>query len=88
MKRVRSRVTDGKVTRLIAQFLRAGVLADGFVLPTDEGTPQGGVISLLLANIALGIIEERYERWKPSSPEDPGSPQERCHNGGEVGTHD
>ena len=63
MERVRARVADGKVTRLIAQFLKAGVLSDGFLLPTDKGTPQGGVISPLLANIALGIIEERYERW-------------------------
>ena len=63
MERVRARVTDGKVTRLIAQFLKAGVLSDGFLLPTDKGTPQGGVISPLLANIALGVIEERYERW-------------------------
>jgi group II intron reverse transcriptase/maturase len=63
MERVRTRITDGKVTRLITQFLKAGVLSDGFLLPTDKGTPQGGVISPLLANIALGIIEERYERW-------------------------
>jgi hypothetical protein len=63
MERVRTRVADGKVTRLIAQFLKAGVLSDGFLLPTDKGTPQGGVISPLLANIALRVIEERYERW-------------------------
>ena len=63
MTRVRTRIADGKVTRLIAQFLKAGVLSDGFLLPTDKGTPQGGVISPLLANIALGVIEERYERW-------------------------
>jgi RNA-directed DNA polymerase len=43
MERVRARVADGKVTRLIAQFLKAGVLSDGFLLPTDKGTPQGGV---------------------------------------------
>ena len=36
MKRPRVRVTDGKVTRLIAQVLKAGVLADGFMLPTDK----------------------------------------------------
>ena len=63
MVRVRARIGDGKVTRLIAAFLKAGVLSDGFLLPTDKGTPQGGVISPLLANIALGVIEERYERW-------------------------
>jgi len=63
MQRVRARIGDIKVTRLLGQFLKAGVLAEGIVLPTDYGTPQGGVISPLLANIALGVIEERYERW-------------------------
>ena len=63
MLRVRARIGDLKVTRLIGHFLKAGVLSDGFLLPTNEGTPQGGVISPLLANIALGVIEERYERW-------------------------
>ena len=63
MQRVRARIGDIKVTRLLGQFLKAGVLADGIVLPTSHGTPQGGVISPLLANIALGVIEERYERW-------------------------
>jgi group II intron reverse transcriptase/maturase len=63
MERVRARIGDVKVNRLVGRFLNAGVLSDGFVLPTNEGTPQGGVISPLLANIALGLIEERYERW-------------------------
>src|SRR6516165_6292956 len=63
MLRVRARIGDLKVTRLIGRFLKAGVLSDDFLLPTNEGTPQGGVISPLLANIALGVIEERYERW-------------------------
>lgn len=63
MQRVRARIGDLKVTRVIGQFLKAGVLEEGFVLPTHEGTPQGGVISPLLANIALTAIEERYERW-------------------------
>jgi group II intron reverse transcriptase/maturase len=63
MQRVRARIGDIKVTRLLGRFLKAGVLTDGTVLPTNLGTPQGGVISPLLANIALGVIEERYERW-------------------------
>ena len=63
MQRIRARVGDLKVTRLIRQFLKVGVLEEGFLLPTHEGTPQGGVISPLLANIALSAIEERYERW-------------------------
>jgi len=63
MERIRARVSDLKVTRLIRQFWKAGVLEEGFLLPTSKGTPQGGVISPLLANIALSVIEERYERW-------------------------
>jgi group II intron reverse transcriptase/maturase len=63
MQRVRARIGDLKVTRVIGQFLKAGVLEEGFLLPTHYGTPQGGVISPLLANIALSAIEERYERW-------------------------
>jgi group II intron reverse transcriptase/maturase len=63
MQRVRARIGDPQVTRVIGQFLKAGVLEEGFLLPTHHGTSQGGVISPLLANIALSAIEERYERW-------------------------
>ena len=63
MERIRARIGDLKVTKLVRQFLKAGVLEEGFLLPTTKGTPQGGVISPLLANIALSAIEERYERW-------------------------
>jgi RNA-directed DNA polymerase len=58
MERLRTRVGDLKVTRLVRQFLKAGVLEEGFLLPTSKGTPQGGVISPLLANVALCAIEE------------------------------
>ncbi|MFC1610023.1 reverse transcriptase domain-containing protein, partial [Myxococcota bacterium] len=63
MQRLRQRVADRKVTRLILQFLKAGVMTEEQFIRTPAGTPQGGIISPLLANIALSAIEERYERW-------------------------
>jgi RNA-directed DNA polymerase len=63
MERVRLGVSDKKVNRLIVRFLKAGILDEGSISPSTQGTPQGGVLSPLLANIALGVIEERYERW-------------------------
>jgi RNA-directed DNA polymerase len=63
MNRIRTRVADRRVTRLVGQFLKAGVMAEDQFLRSDDGTPQGGIISPLLANIVLSAIEERYERW-------------------------
>jgi retron-type reverse transcriptase len=63
MDRLRTRVADRRVVGLVGKFLKAGVLAEDQFLRTDNGTPQGGIISPLLANIALSAIEERYERW-------------------------
>lgn len=63
MVRIRKAVTDRKVNRLILRFLKAGVMEDFKYSPTRSGTPQGGVISPLLANISLSVIEERYSRW-------------------------
>ncbi len=63
MNRVRQHCADRKVNRLLAQFLKAGALSEEQFLRTDAGTPQGGIISPLLANVALSMIEERYERW-------------------------
>lgn len=56
---IRQRVTDGVVTRMIGKWLNAGVLADGAIARSTTGTPQGGVISPLLANIYLHeVIDE------------------------------
>jgi group II intron reverse transcriptase/maturase len=63
MDRVRLRIRDRKVTRLITSFLKAGVLEDMSYLRTDAGTPQGGIISPLLCNVALSVIEQHYARW-------------------------
>lgn len=54
-------VADGNILRLVEKFLRAGVLEDGTVRPTREGTPQGGVFSPLLANIALNVLDQFLE---------------------------
>nr|VFK49866.1 MAG: group II intron reverse transcriptase/maturase [Candidatus Kentron sp. SD] len=50
-------VADGNILGLVERFLRAGVIEDGVFKPTTVGTPQGGVISPLLANIALNSLD-------------------------------
>ncbi|ADB42930.1 RNA-directed DNA polymerase (Reverse transcriptase) (plasmid) [Spirosoma linguale DSM 74] len=63
MDRIRQHSADRRVNQLLVQFLKAGILSEEQFLRTDAGTPQGGIVSPLLANVALGLIEERYERW-------------------------
>ena len=63
MQRFRRRISDSKVTRLVVAFLKAGVLSEEQVTRTGFGTPQGGILSPLLANIALEAIEERYAEY-------------------------
>jgi RNA-directed DNA polymerase len=59
---VRRRVGDGVLLRLIGKWLNAGVLEDGEVRRAEQGTPQGGVISPLLANIYLHyVLDEWFE---------------------------
>ncbi len=60
---VRERVADGRVLALVESFLRAGVLeeAKGWQ-PTQRGTPQGGVISPLLANLCLNPLDQQMEQ--------------------------
>jgi group II intron reverse transcriptase/maturase len=90
MNRVRRRIGDAKVNRLVAAFLRAGVLAEGQFSRTDAGTPQGGILSPLLANIALSAIEERYERhvWPRRTPTTRTDPREITRRANERRTID
>ncbi|CAK0747606.1 RNA-directed DNA polymerase [uncultured Gammaproteobacteria bacterium] len=69
MERVRRRVGDKKVLRLILSFLKAGIMAEGSIRHPAAGTPQGGIISPLLANVMLTAIDERYGRWSPQPGE-------------------
>jgi len=57
------RVADGVVRRMIDKWLKAGVLEEGMLHRLEQGTPQGGVISPLLANVYLHyVLDEWYER--------------------------
>jgi len=56
------RVADKRVRHLLRGYLTAGVLADGLVGPTDEGTPQGGPLSPLLSNLMLDRLDKELER--------------------------
>jgi len=57
------RVTDGILRRVIHKWLKAGVLDNGAVTHPESGTPQGGVISPLLANVYLHVVlDEWFER--------------------------
>lgn len=59
---LKRRISDRKVLKLLSQWLKAGVMEGGAVRDTEHGSPQGGVISPLLANIYLDVLDETWER--------------------------
>ena len=65
LERVRRRIGDKRVLALVKAFLKAGIMsADGQARDTDTGTPQGGIVSPLLANIALSALDEHFcAKW-------------------------
>jgi RNA-directed DNA polymerase len=62
MSRVARKVRDKRVLRLIGRYLRAGVMVEGVLQSSPEGTPQGGPLSPLLANILLDDLDKELER--------------------------
>ena len=62
MGRLAKRIADPRLLRLIRRYLEAGVLADGVVIERHEGTPQGGPLSPLLANVLLDDVDQELER--------------------------
>lgn len=57
MESVAAKISDGNILNLIEKFLTSGVMEEGKFIPTTKGTPQGGVISPILANIALNHLD-------------------------------
>lgn len=66
MEKVGAVIRDKRVLKLIGKYLRAGAMADGVVVKSVEGTPQGGPLSPLLANIYLDALDRELERRKHS----------------------
>ena len=62
MTLVSQRIADGRVLRVIESILKAGCYAQGKPLPTEQGTPQGAVISPLLSNILLTPFDREMRR--------------------------
>jgi RNA-directed DNA polymerase len=62
MGQIAKRVRDKRLLKLIRAFLNAGVMEDGLVRPSVEGTPQGGPLSPLLSNLVLDELDRELER--------------------------
>jgi group II intron reverse transcriptase/maturase len=62
MDRLAKRIADKPVLRLIRRYLQAGILHNGVRIERDEGTPQGGPLSPLLANVLLDEVDRELER--------------------------
>lgn len=59
---LREEINDERVIQLVKRFLKSGVMENGVVMATEEGSPQGGPLSPLLANIYLNKFDHEYER--------------------------
>lgn len=62
MSRLEKRIADKRLLRVIRRYLEAGVLAEGVVVERHEGTPQGGPLSPLLANVLLDEVDQALEK--------------------------
>lgn len=61
MGKLHNRINDQRMLRIIRRYLAAGIMADGVVVERHEGTPQGGPLSPLLANVLLDEVDKELE---------------------------
>ncbi|MGQ0649390.1 MAG: group II intron reverse transcriptase/maturase [Gemmatimonadaceae bacterium] len=62
MGKLHNRIEDPRLLRLIRRYLEAGIMGNGVVMERHEGTPQGGPLSPLLANVRLDDVDKELER--------------------------
>jgi group II intron reverse transcriptase/maturase len=62
MAKIKRKVTDKRMLKLIDQYLRTGIMQDGVASPRSQGTPQGSPLSPLLSNIILNELDKELER--------------------------
>jgi group II intron reverse transcriptase/maturase len=62
MARMKAEIADKRVLRLVNDYLKAGVMVNGVVMETEEGTPQGGPLSPLLSNVVLDELDRELEK--------------------------
>ena len=62
MGRIAKRINDGRLLRLIRRYLEAGIMSGGIVMQRHKGTPQGGPLSPLLANLLLDEVDQELDR--------------------------
>ncbi len=68
MRFLRHRIADERLLRIIIKFLKAGIMEDGEWQASEQGTPQGAVISPILANIYLHYVLDIWFQHQPEFP--------------------
>ncbi|WP_243156295.1 reverse transcriptase domain-containing protein, partial [Clostridium sp. C2-6-12] len=62
MSKLEKKIQDRRLLSLIRRYLKSGILINGISVTSEEGTPQGGPLSPLLANIMLDELDNELER--------------------------
>ena len=78
MARLARRIGDKRLLRIIRRFLEAGMMQDGVCVERHEGTPQGGPLSPLLANLLLDDLDKELERAGTASAAMPTTATSTC----------